>query len=253
MYLLDHLLVVLLVFVSPAWDWFDTRSLKANPTSQRRLRYYKQTIVILVIGATAACSIHGIQSFLTLKGLGIQESLLERRSWLWWLLLVLVLLAILFQWALPVTQILVKYRRLRYLEMQQLQPLRFVLPASSLERCWYGALSVIAACSEEFLVRGFLLRYLHTSPFHLNLALAVVIAAIVFGANHIYQGIKGAIVTGVTGLVFTAILLVTGSLVPGIVVHAVTNLTVLLYWRPKPAGNIIAESTKGLANVGMRA
>jgi membrane protease YdiL (CAAX protease family) len=234
MHLVDHILVLLLVFVSPIWDWLDTRALKAGPTPQRRLRYYKQTIVILSVGAVVVCWVDGIHSFLTLTGLGISEPLLQRQSWLWWLLMILVVLAVLLQWLLPVTQILVKYRKLPYLEMQQLQPLRFVLPASPLERRWYAVLSVTAACSEELLVRGFLLRYLHTSPFHLGLGLAVLIAAVVFGANHIYQGIKGAVVTGVTGLIFTAILLVTGRLWPGIVFHALTNLSVLLYWRPKP-------------------
>jgi membrane protease YdiL (CAAX protease family) len=235
MHLLDHVLVLLLVFVSPVWDWFDTHALKANPTRERRLRYYKQTIAILSIAAAVACWAHGIHSFLTLQGLGIDSPLLQRRSWLWWLLLIFVLLAVLLQWALPVAQILVKYRKLPYLEMQQLQPLRFVLPACSLERRWYTVLGVTAACSEELLVRGFLFRYLHTSPFHLGLGLAVLTTAVVFGANHIYQGIKGSIVTGVTGLVFTGILLVTGSLWPGMVFHALTNLSVLLYWRPKPA------------------
>jgi CAAX protease family protein len=234
MHLVDHLLVVWLIFVSPIWDWFDTRALKAHPTGRRRLRYYWQTIIILAVGAAVACWSHGIGSFVTLNALGIHEALLERHSWLWWLLTILVLLYVLLQWALPVTQILVKYRKLPYLEMQQLQPLRFVLPASPLERRWYAVLGVAAAFCEELLVRGFFLRYLHTSPFHLSLAAAVLLAAVVFGANHIYQGIKGAIVTGVTGLVFTAILLVTGSLWAGMVFHAVTNLSVLLYWRPKP-------------------
>jgi membrane protease YdiL (CAAX protease family) len=234
MQLVDHILAVLLVFVSPIWDWLDTRALRANPTREGRLRYYKQTIIILSVAAVVACWAHGIQSFLTLRGLGIHEPLLERHSWLWWLLTVLVVLAVLIQWALPVTQILVKYRKLPFLEMQQLQPLRFVLPASPVERRWYAVMSVTAAFCEELLVRGFLLRYLHTSPFHLGLGLAVLVAAVVFGANHIYQGIKGAIVTGVTGLIFTSILLVTGSLWAGILFHAVTNLSVLLYWRPKP-------------------
>ena len=236
-HLVDHLLIFLLVFVSPAWDWFDTRALKANPTSQGRLRYYRQTIVILVLAAGVACWAHGLHAFLSLQGLGIDEPLLRRPSWLWWLLTVFVLFAVLLQWALPVAQILVKYRKLPYLEMQQLQPLRFVLPATPRERYWYAVLSVTAACTEELLVRGFLLRYLHTSPFHLGLWPAILIAAVVFGANHIYQGLKGAIVTGVTGLVFTAILLVSGSLWPGMLFHALTNLSVLLYWRPRPSPN----------------
>ncbi len=232
--IIDNILVVALVFVSPVWDWLDTRSLQKNPTSRKRLRYYKQTIFLLATGAAVACWSHGIGAFLTLRSLGIQEPLLETRSWLWWLLLGFVVAAIVLQWALPVSQILIKYRNLRYLEMKQLQPLRFVLPASRAERRWYIALSITAACSEEILVRGFLFRYLHTSPFQMGLWVTILITAVVFGANHIYQGLKGAIVTGVTGLVFTAILLVTGSLWPGMVFHAITNLTILLYWRPKP-------------------
>jgi membrane protease YdiL (CAAX protease family) len=243
MHHVDHLLVVWLVLVSPIWDWLDTRALKAHPTGKRRIRYYWQTIAILALGAAVACWSHGIGSFLTLGALGINEPLLERDSWLWWLLTSLVGLWVVLQWALPVTQILVKYRKLRYLEMQQLQPLRFVLPASSRERRWYAVLGVSAAICEELLVRGFFLRYLHTSPFHLPLAGAVVVAAVVFGANHIYQGVKGAVVTGVTGLVFTAILLVTGSLWPGMVFHAVTNLSVLLYWRPRPRSDQPIEAT----------
>jgi hypothetical protein len=35
---------------------------------------------------------------------------------------------------------------------------------------------------------------------------------VILGFNHIYQGVKAAIVTGITGLLFTAVLLVTGSL-----------------------------------------
>lgn len=242
MQLVDHLLVVWLVLVSPIWDWLDTRALKAHPTGRRRLRYYWQTIAILALGAAVACWSHGISSFLTLGALGINEPLLDRHSWVWWLLTIVVLLWVLLQWALPVTQILVKYRKLPYLEMQQLQPLRFVLPASRLERHWYAALAVSAAFCEELLVRGFFLRYLHASPFRLPLMTAILVAAVVFGANHIYQGIKGAIVTGVTGLIFTAILLVTGSLWAGMILHAVTNLTVLLYWRPKPVHQALGDN-----------
>jgi membrane protease YdiL (CAAX protease family) len=240
--IIDHILVLLLVFVSPIWDWLDTRALKADSTARARIRYYQQTIAILAVAAIVACWANGIQSFLTLRGLGINEPLLTTRSWLWWLLTVLIVLAVLLQWALPMMQILIKYGNRPFLEMQQLQPLRFVLPASPLERRWYALLSVTAACAEELLVRGFLLRYLHTSPFHLSLWLAVLIAAAIFGANHIYQGVKGAIVTGVTGLIFTAFLLVTGRLWPGMLFHALTNLSVLLYWRPKPVPEALPEA-----------
>ncbi|HZQ24934.1 MAG TPA: CPBP family intramembrane glutamic endopeptidase [Terriglobales bacterium] len=238
---IGNLLAVWLIFVSPVWDWWDTRALKAAPTSKARLRYYAQTIAILALSATTACVTVGFNALFTAKGVGIHEPLLEGRSWLWWSLLILFLLFAIFQWLLPVTQVIVKYRELRYIEMAQLRPLRFVLPASAIEGRWYAALALTAAISEELLVRGFLIRYLHTFPFHVPLLPAVICSAVIFGLNHIYQGGKGAVVTGITGLIFTSIFLVTGTLAAGMLFHAVTNLSVLLYWRPKPAISWRAE------------
>jgi membrane protease YdiL (CAAX protease family) len=42
------------------------------------------------------------------------------------------------------------------------------------------------------------------------------------------------------GLVFTAALLVTGNLWAGMVCHAAIDLSILLYWRPKPAVTVAA-------------
>ncbi len=60
-------------------------------------------------------------------------------------------------------------------------------------------------------------------------------AAIVFGTHHLYQGSKGAVSTSIGGLIFTAILIVTGSLWAGMLYHAASDMSILLYWRPKPA------------------
>ena len=230
-----HLLALLLVVVGPIWDYFDTRRLKAHPSRQLRLRYYRQTFVWLWIAAGVACWASGFDALFTLQGIGIDAARLARGSWAWWLLAALVTLVILLQLVLPVIRVSIKYRNRPFLEPRQLESLRFFLPSSSLERRWFAALSITAGICEELLFRGFLLRYLHTTPLRLGLMWAALAAAVVFGTHHLYQGTKGFISTSVGGLIFTAILLVTGSLWAGMVYHAAADLCILLYWRPKPA------------------
>ena len=232
-----HLLAFLLVVVGPVWDYFDTRSLKAHPSPQLRLRYYRQTSVWLWIATGVACWASGVGALLTTRGIGIHAAWMVRHGWVWWLLVGLVSLVVLLQLALPVIQVSVKYRNRAFLEPRQFEPLRFFLPSSSLERRWFAALSLTAGFCEELLFRGFLLRYLHTAPFHLGFGWAALAAALVFGTYHFYQGVKGFISTSIGGLIFTAILLVTGSLWAGMIYHAAADLSLLLYWRPKPTAS----------------
>ncbi len=229
-----HLLALFLVVVGPVWDFFDTRALKAHPSARSRVRYYLQTIVWLWIAAGVAVWASGFGAIFTSAGIGIHEAWLDRHTWIWWMLIVVSVLLVLLQLVLPVTQAIFKYRNRPFLEPRQFEPLRFFLPSSGIERRWFAVLCVTAGFCEELLFRGFLLRYLHTSPLHLGLVWAALAAALVFGSHHLYQGVKGFISTSVGGLIFTAILLVTGSLWLGIVYHAAVDLSILLYWRPKP-------------------
>lgn len=235
-----NLLALYLVVVGPVWDYFDTRPLKAHPSRKGRLRYYRQTILWLWIATAAACWAESFTALFTLRGLEIHPVWLHEHRWGWRLLTILVVLFVLAQLILPVVQVGVKYRKRPYFEPRQLEPLRFFLPSSPLERRWFVPLSITAGFCEELLFRGFLLRYLHTAPLRLGLVWAILISAVVFGAHHFYQGFKGFVSTSIGGLIFTAILLLTGSLLAGMVFHVAADLSVLLYWRPKPAELISA-------------
>jgi membrane protease YdiL (CAAX protease family) len=65
-------------------------------------------------------------------------------------------------------------------------------------------------------------------------------SALIFGAHHLCQGRQGFLSTAILGLVFTAVLLITGSLWAGMVYHAAIDLSILLYWRPKPGATVAA-------------
>lgn len=229
-----NLLALFLCVVWPVWDYFATQRLKANPNGKLRLKYYRQTALCLWIVAGIAGWINGFDNLVTLHGLGIRATWLDQHLWGRYLAATLLTLFVLVQVIVPVVQVSVKYGNRPFLEPKQLEPLRFFLPSSTLERRWFAALSITAGFSEELLFRGFLLRYLHTSPLHLSLIWAALTSALIFGTHHLYQGRQGFLSTAALGVVFTAVLLVTGSLWAGMIYHAATDLCILLYWRPKP-------------------
>ena len=55
--------------------------------------------------------------------------------------------------------------------------------------------------------------------------LIVLIPSVIFGIGHFYQGVHGVIVTGVVGAVFMGLFLVSGSLIPGMVLHFLSDVS----------------------------
>lgn len=98
------------------------------------------------------------------------------------------------------------------------QNMRFMLPRGEGEIVLWIFLSLSAGICEEIIFRGYLQRqllgWLKSAP------MAVVISAMVFGAVHIYQGVKSAIVICVFGLLFGILAEWRKSLRPGMMAHA---------------------------------
>lgn len=110
-----------------------------------------------------------------------------------------------------------------------------LLPDSHRERSWFGAISVGAGISEELAFRGFLFYYLATYVPHLNTLEKLLLTSVCFGLGHIYQGWRGAISTGILGLVFAGLYVITGSLLLPMVLHAMVDLRALLIFPPDSA------------------
>lgn len=103
----------------------------------------------------------------------------------------------------------------------QMRNLERMMPRSAEEMRWFNRLAVTAGVCEELLYRGYLIWYL---GHWLALVPAVLVAGLVFGFGHAYQGVRGVAVTTLVGLFMSAIYLLTGSLVACMVFHALMDL-----------------------------
>lgn len=108
-----------------------------------------------------------------------------------------------------------------------------LLPVTPRERWVYAAVAVSAGICEEILFRGYLMFYLGRYLPGVYPVLIAGLAAVVFGLGHAYQGWKGVLQTGLLGWGLGIIYWVSGSLIPGMVFHALVDLRVLAIWEGK--------------------
>jgi uncharacterized protein len=94
-------------------------------------------------------------------------------------------------------------------------------PHTRSELGWWMALSLSAGVCEEFIFRGYLIWAFQPV---LGLWGAAIFSIVVFAAAHAYQGGKGVLATGVVGSLLTLVVLISGSLLPSMVLHALVDI-----------------------------
>ena len=97
-----------------------------------------------------------------------------------------------------------------------------ILPRDRVERAGFVPVAVTAGVCEEILYRGWvpwaIAGWTGSAP------VGIVVAALVFGAGHAYQGRNGMLLTGALGLFLGAVVAWTGSLLPGQFLHVAVDL-----------------------------
>lgn len=96
-----------------------------------------------------------------------------------------------------------------------------ITPSSSRQLLYFVGLSVTAGVTEELLYRGFLIWSL---ALYMNMVLAAVLASILFGLAHAYQGRTGVVKTGGVGLLMAALYIGSGTIVLPMVLHAFVDV-----------------------------
>ena len=234
--LLQHLLFVFLLAVAPAWDYYDTRRLKRSPDSPHRIRYYRTVCAWLWICAILACVLLGFRSVFTISPAPDEAGWLFRNIWVLYAVgtVIALFVATIVLPYVTVAWMSVTRKQRKYSSGEMLQKVSFayLFPTNRRERRWWILVALTAGICEEILFRGFLLHYLHTSPWALSLTSALLLSSAIFGLQHFYQKASGAITSAVAGVIFGLLFLLSGNLLFPIVFHAALDLRLLVSLRP---------------------
>jgi membrane protease YdiL (CAAX protease family) len=103
-------------------------------------------------------------------------------------------------------------------QTELIKQLTELAPANGLEIAAWGVLCLVVGFSEELIFRG----YLQVQGIALlrNLPLGVLVTAIVFGAAHGYQGVRGMFLISIYGSLFGILTLLRRNLFPGMLAHS---------------------------------
>ena len=232
--LMQHLLFLFLLVVAPIWDLYDARKLMRNPSSEKKIRYYKKICAWLWIASASALVAVGFRPLFTVSLSPGEISWLLPHPWVRYLVEALIAIFVINSVALPVGTVIWKKltKQPRKYSSAALKSLSYFFPATWTERRWWVFLSITAGVCEETLFRGFMLHYLHVFPWTLNLTLALLISSVIFGFNHLYQGAGGVAGSAIVGFLFGLLFLLTGNLLRPIIVHGVMDLCMLAILRP---------------------
>ncbi len=122
-------------------------------------------------------------------------------------------IALLF-WIVVVGVLVVMSHELHFSGMEAA---KFLLPETATEAIVFVLLSCVAGFCEEVIFRGYLQRQF--TAWTGNVIAGVVLQSAVFGAAHLYQGLKGVVVITVYGAMFGILASMRKSLRPGIMQH----------------------------------
>ncbi|MGH7481589.1 MAG: CPBP family intramembrane glutamic endopeptidase, partial [Longimicrobiales bacterium] len=110
----------------------------------------------------------------------------------------------------------------RALGVRESVMLRRILPRSAREKWAFAALSISAGIGEELAFRGFLVPALELATG--STVLALVLSSGAFGMLHGYQAAAGIARAALLGLVLALSFVLSGSLLPAIIAHALLDI-----------------------------
>jgi membrane protease YdiL (CAAX protease family) len=238
----DLLYVALFAGAWPLFDYFVLwpaflRRSQADPARGR------SWIWAVTIGQQWALVAVGVALWLTNDRSWTSLGLSVPTGWRLWVAMALVLLLVVYY--ARTAAIVARSSRARASVRKQLGKLTALLPHTRPELCWFVWVSLTAGFCEEFLFRGYFLWAL--TPW-LGWWGAAALSVPIFASLHAYQGWKGALRTGVAGVLFTLAVAIFYSLWPAIALHVLMDVGAgIITW---PA--LREESAKGDVGEGAK-
>jgi membrane protease YdiL (CAAX protease family) len=98
-----------------------------------------------------------------------------------------------------------------------------MFPRTKREKNLWFWLSLNAGIGEETVFRGIFFFLIMAIFPNISIVLVILIVTLLFGILHLYQGLQGIIQTALIGALYGCLYLVTGSLIPGMILHFLTD------------------------------
>jgi hypothetical protein len=221
--LLDHVLLVLIVLVWPLAEWLfyyprSVRAIRSGVVGARGRLY--RNILLPEWGFTACVIALWAAQGRSWSALRLGAGTPLRLG----IGLLIAVLFIALVWAQR-RALLARPERLE-LVRRKLEHADALMPHTVGERRIFMAVAITAGLCEEFLFRGFVMWYFAAwfADGWISVVLAVVISSVLFGFAHIYLGAQDVLTTGIGGVFFALVVLVSGSLWSAMIIHAAVDL-----------------------------
>jgi membrane protease YdiL (CAAX protease family) len=120
--------------------------------------------------------------------------------------------------------------------------LNAILPRNMKEKIQWIFLSITAGITEEILFRGFLIYCAHYAFPNFPIPYLLLLQAVPFSLMHLYQGTRGVLTTFFMGIVFGLYVVVFGSIIPGIIIHILVDLSASLIEREQAEFENVANA-----------
>ena len=216
--ILDHVLAAILILLGPVWGatFGYRRLLRASAERRPRVRMSLYAMAMAVQwGLVLATAVLWIVSGRTLREIGLEPRATTGLAGVAaGFAIKFVLIRRQRTTALRDDEALAEVRE----RMHHVEPM---LPREPHELRRFYALSITAGICEEILYRGFMIWFLTS---YLGPWLALGASAVVFGIGHSYQGVRGILLTTLVGAFLAGVYFISGSLYPGIVMHALMDI-----------------------------
>lgn len=200
-------LAVVLVAI-PVFALLRARTDDPDRAQERSVKHARYARTLLVLWGITALALYALR----LHGLGPADVGLRAPNFAWEYLAGLIV---------PATFAILNLGR-GDVDRNYLLKVGRVIPIDSSDWIWFVPLSVTAGICEEFLYRGYALTQITALTGSLGLGFFLSCAA--FGLAHVYQGKMGVVGTTITGALYAAVFLLTGSLVPCMIGHFVQDI-----------------------------
>ncbi len=194
------------------------RAVLHEPTA--RIKYYRQ-LIGEIIAASAVVFLLMFAGWYSASDIGISLPGFTAAIDRWvacGVLVVLGVYAVLIVYQVVMARISQPYRA-KLSDVALSEDILLLMPRTRQEKRLWTWVSLTAGLFEELLYRGYLLYLIRFLIPDINVYLCLAVMAVVFGLGHAYQGASGVLKTAFYGLLLSALYLVTGSILPGMVLH----------------------------------